>query len=77
MLKNYDKDNISAQTVKKLEAVCISNPDFNRENMERCNVATKFLYLWVNAMYEYYTVYTTTKPLREKLESMRKILNEK
>lgn len=45
--------------------------------MERCNVATKFLYLWVNAMYEYYTVYTTTKPLREKLVAMRKVVDEK
>ena len=77
MLINYDKDSITAKTIDKLQKSCIDREDFTLENMSKCNLATKFLYLWVNAMYGYYTVYTTTKPLREKLVAMRTLVEEK
>ena len=33
--------------------------------------------MWVKAMYDYYRVFTDTKPLREQLIQMRKIVEEK
>ena len=33
--------------------------------------------MWVKAMYDYFRVFTDTKPLREKLAAMRKIVDEK
>lgn len=33
--------------------------------------------MWVKAMVDYYKVYTETKPLREKLVDMRRIVEEK
>ena len=44
---------------------------------EKCSFATKFLFMWVKAMYDYFRVFTDTKPLREKLAAMRKIVDEK
>lgn len=55
----------------------MGDPTFNLESVAKCNVASKYLFLWVQAMYDYYTVYTTTKPLREKLIFMRKLVEEK
>lgn len=33
--------------------------------------------MWVKAMYDYFRVFTDTKPLREQLVQMRKIVEEK
>ena len=33
--------------------------------------------MWCKAMYDYYRVFTDTKPLREQLVAMRKIVDEK
>ena len=33
--------------------------------------------MWVKAMMDYYKVYAETRPLREKLVAMRKIVQEK
>lgn len=42
-------------------------PEFNIQSAERCSYATKFLFMWVKAMADYYKVYSDSKPLREKL----------
>ncbi len=55
----------------------MNRPEFTFSSVERCSFATKFLYMWVKAMADYYKVYTETKPLREKLVEMRKIVEEK
>lgn len=63
--------------IKKLEEKVMTRPEFNFASVERCSFATKFLYMWVKAMVDYYKVYTETKPLREKLVEMRRIVEEK
>jgi len=73
----YDKDNIQGPTIKKLEEKCAGRPEFTFAAVERCSFATKFLYMWCKAMMDYYKVFTETKPLREKLVEMRKIVEEK
>jgi len=60
-----------------LEEKVIPQPEFNIDAVKNCSFATKFLYMWVKAMYDYYRVYTETKPLRDQLIAMRKIVEEK
>ena len=76
-LLTYDKDNISAATIKKLEEKVLGQSDFNFEAVARCSFACKFLFLWCQAMVDYYKVFTETKPLRDKLVEMRKIVEVK
>ena len=73
----YDKDSINPAFIKKLEEKIISQPEFSLHSVEKCSYATKFLYMWVKAMYDYFRVFTDTKPLREQLVQMRKIAEEK
>lgn len=77
LLMTYDKDTIPNLYIKQLEKNVVSKPEFNYQSVERCSYATKFLYLWVNAMLGYHKVYSETRPLREKLIEMRKIVEEK
>lgn len=77
LLMSYDKDAINAAYVAKLEQKVISQPEFSLHSVEKCSFATKFLYMWVKAMYDYFKVFTETKPLREQLIQMKKIVEEK
>ena len=45
--------------------------------MEKSSVANHLLYLWVEAMVTYHDVYESTKPVREKLVEVAKVLEEK
>ena len=74
---NYDKDSITSATIKKMEEKILNQPEFTLAAVERCSFATKFLFMWCKAMVDYYKVYTETKPLREKLVEMRRIVDEK
>ncbi|CAD8156782.1 unnamed protein product [Paramecium pentaurelia] len=76
-LLKYDKDSTNPAHIKKLEEKVIPQPEFNIDAVKNCSFATKFLYMWVKAMYDYYRVYTETKPLRDQLIAMRKIVEEK
>ncbi|EGR28022.1 hypothetical protein IMG5_184920, partial [Ichthyophthirius multifiliis] len=77
MLMNFDKDSIQQSTIIKLEQKVLSMPEFNIQSAERCSYATKFLFMWVKAMADYYKVYSDSKPLREKLIQMKKNVEEK
>lgn len=77
LLMSYDKDNISQASIQKLDQKVLHQPEFNYQAVERCSYATKFLFMWVKAMVDYQKVYVETKPLREKLIEMRKIVEEK
>lgn len=77
ILLSYDKDSISAAMIKKLDEKILNQPEFTFASVERCSFATKFLFMWVKAMVDYYKVYTETKPLREKLIEMRGIVETK
>ena len=77
LLMGYDKDTTNPLYVKKLEEKVLNQPEFTLIGAEKCSFACKFLYMWVKAMYDYFRVFTDTKPLREQLVSMRKIVEEK
>jgi len=44
--------------IKKLEEKITCRPEFTFNAVERTSYATKFLYMWVKAMWDYYKVYT-------------------
>lgn len=55
----------------------MNQPDFTYAKVENSSYACKYLFLWVKAMVDYYKVFTDTKPLREKLISVKKLVEEK
>jgi dynein heavy chain len=65
LLMTYDKDTTNPAYVKKLEEKVINQPEFSLQAAEKCSYACKFLFMWVKAMYDYFRVFTDTKPLRE------------
>ena len=77
LLQKFEKTSIQPSMIKKLEEKITCRPEFTFSAVERTSFATKFLYMWVKAMVDYYKVYTETKPLREKLVVMRQIVEEK
>lgn len=73
-IRNYDKDNINPKYIEKIEKVCMKDPKFNEKDAYNGSKASGYLFNWVKAMYEYYTVFTNTKPLREQLDVAKKIV---
>lgn len=55
----------------------MNQPDFTYSKIESSSYACKYLFLWVKAMVDYYKVFTETKPLREKLVTVKKLVEEK
>jgi dynein heavy chain len=50
---------------------------WNDKEMEKSNVANYYLYLWVEAMVTFHDVFESTKPVRERLIEVSKVLAEK
>jgi len=71
------KNRIAPEIITKFEAKIKDEKDFQEESVKKANLATKYLWSWVNAMYTYHNVYTKTKPLRDKLAETEKLLAEK
>lgn len=64
MLFEYKKENINSKYIKKMDEVCLINPDFNEPKAFAANVATGYLFCWAKSMYDFYTIFTETQPLR-------------
>jgi hypothetical protein len=67
-LMTFDKDRISNEIITKLETTYISDPRFNREEVEKQSVAASMMVVWVRAMYQYATARRQVLPTLEKLE---------
>ncbi|XP_062296546.1 dynein axonemal heavy chain 6 [Scomber scombrus] len=65
-LTDYDKDNIKAQILMKLQKY-INNPDFIPEKVEKVSKACRSMCMWVRAMDLYSRVLKEVGPKREKL----------
>jgi len=50
---------------------------FNPKKAADCSVAIKYIFSWIMAMYDYNRIYLQTKPLREKLNAVQKVVREK
>lgn len=77
LLMEYPRDNIKPEWIAKMDAKVVSQPKFNERDATLGSKATGYLYGWCKCMYDYYKVFTETKPLREKLEMMNKVVQEK
>lgn len=55
----------------------MQNPKWSLEAAKQSSYAVQFIWSWVDAMTSFYEVFTNTKPLREKLVLMKKVVAEK
>ncbi|KXJ13494.1 Dynein heavy chain 6, axonemal [Exaiptasia diaphana] len=67
-LMDYDKENISEATLRKLKKY-IDNPKFVVEAVEKVSKACKSMVMWVRAMDLFARVYRTVEPKRKRLEA--------
>jgi dynein heavy chain len=72
-MQDYDKDNISESTIKKLKKY-IDTPNFNAEAVEKVSKAIKSMCLWVIAMDLYSRVFRQVAPKRKRLEEAQSTL---
>ncbi|KAG2466381.1 DYH6 protein, partial [Polypterus senegalus] len=82
-LVEYDKNNIKAQVLQKLQKY-INNPDFIPEKVEKVSKACKSMCMWVRAMDLYSRVAKEVEPKRQKaaaaqaeLDATKALLAEK
>jgi len=71
------KNNIPPERITKFESKIKPEPAFAEEKVKMANLATKYLWGWVNAMSSYHRTFVGTKPLRDKLDATEKLLKEK
>jgi len=60
-----------------LERTILKDPDFSLDRAKTCSFAVKYLYSWVQAMYDYNKVFLETQPMRDKLKAAMAIVQEK
>jgi dynein heavy chain len=72
------KDNIELSRVKKVSEIAKKNLDlWNEKEMKNSSLATYYLFLWVDCILNYMEINEKTRPIRDKLEEVTKILDEK
>jgi dynein heavy chain len=64
-LYDFNKDNISENTLKKLK-VYIDNPKFNAKAVEKVSLACRSICLWVRAIDGYAKIFKTVEPKRNR-----------
>lgn len=67
LLERFDKENINPSAILKMEQKVTGHPKFNSADAFQGSKATGYLFGWCKCMYDFFKVYTETKPLREKL----------
>ena len=63
-LVNFDKDNISDKTLKRIGQFC-SKPDFKPDVVGRVSFAAKSLCMWVRAMEVYGRIFKVVEPKKK------------
>lgn len=67
----YKRDLINPQYIAKLDQKVINHPKFTEKDAYGASKATGYLYGWVKCMYDFFKVFTETKPIREELAKMK------
>lgn len=75
-LINFDKDNITDRTLKKIGQYC-STDDFQPDVVGKVSSAAKSLCMWVRAMEVYGRIYRVVEPKRQRLHQAESVLLEK
>lgn len=63
-LVNFDKENISDKTLKKIGVIC-AKEDFKPDIVGRVSLAAKSLCMWVRAMEVYGRIYRVVEPKKK------------
>lgn len=71
-LKNFDKDNISVETMKKIRKEYLSNKDFKPHIIAKASAAAEGLCKWIIAMDMYDAVAKVVAPKKAKLNKAEK-----
>jgi len=74
-LYDYDKDNVSENTMKKLK-VYIDNPNFTPKKIEKVSKACKSICMWVRAIDVYAKVFKTVEPKRNRYMTAQSELDQ-
>lgn len=74
-LMQFDKDNISAAVIHKVEPY-INNPGFTPKEIEKASKACTAICMWVRAMHKYHTVSEMVEPKKKLLASAQAELDE-
>eukprot|EP01033_Poteriospumella_lacustris_P000280 gene286-182_t len=74
-MKTYDKDNIPAHTIAKIEEY-YNDPNFTPEIIAKSSTACKAMCMWSRAMYKYYQVTLVVEPKKKLLAEAQKSLDE-
>ncbi|KAM8972622.1 dynein axonemal heavy chain 2 [Pelodytes ibericus] len=75
-LINFDKDNISDRTLKKIGQYC-AQPDFQPDTVGRVSLAARSLCMWVRAMEMYGRIFKVVEPKRARMNAAMAQLAEK
>ena len=75
-LKNFDRDNVSDKTLKKI-GIYTKNPELEPDKVAIVSVACKSLMQWIMAIENYAKVYRIVAPKQEKLDNAMRTLAEK
>ncbi|XP_023298158.2 dynein axonemal heavy chain 2 [Lucilia cuprina] len=75
-LKNFDRDNVSDKTLKRI-ALYTKNPELEPDKVAVVSLACKSLMQWILAIENYAKVYRIVAPKQEKLDNAMRSLAEK
>lgn len=73
MMIDYDRENIPAAVVKRVNAI-LTSPDFTHEKVKNASVALLAVLKWSSAMMKYYELLKVVNPKREKVAEMNEKL---
>ena len=71
-LLQLDNNKISEESMKKLQEIFDSHPEFSYENLKKVSKAASCLYSWVHGMYNYKQVLIKIEPLKKQLLALEK-----
>ena len=74
-LKNYDKDNITEKTIKKIEKFT-HRSDMDKQKVHTVSAAAGFMWEWVLAMEDYGKAFTELKPKKIKVQMLKEKLQK-
>lgn len=77
MLLTYEKEKTNVALISMLEKEVIPSEDFSESRASSCSLAVRFIYLWINGIYQFHRSYVETQPLRDELARVQKIVAEK
>ncbi len=77
MLLSYDKEGVNVALIQMLEKEITPSEDFTEARANSCSLAVRYIFLWINGIYQFHRSFVETQPLRDELARVQKIVEEK